>query len=340
MKQRDDLLQLDRTHVVVRVRTLPEIGDLAMVMIRRYPAALLIGFALGALPWAIANAALLSWIPLQESNYGLLDEEAFGEMTRYCMWMMLLVILQTPIAGVFTTIYLGDAVFEQRPTWSSVFKEAKENLWRWFYVLGVLRLAAPTMAFLVLRIGSEFNAFADVIVPLCLIVGATLIRGGRPFMPEILLLEKCPLRETTPNAITAKRRSKSLHTPMASELSGRFVSVSFIFFWVFLSVLYTLVFVKGIATNDWTWGLFLLLVLFPAALWIVASLSILIRLLSYLDTRIRLEGWEVELSVRAEAIRQFGEEAAINPAARPDANPSVDPVVPELLPTENAGASR
>ena len=47
----------------------------------------------------------------------------------------------------------------------------------------------------------------------------------------------------------------------------------------------------------------------PAAAWVIGALSILIRLLNYLDTRIRLEGWEVELAVRAEAIRQFGDDA-------------------------------
>ena len=68
-----------------------KIGDLAMVMIRRYPLALLVGFALGALPWAIANAALLSWIPISEAAYGLDDEEAMLELSRYTAWMMLLV---------------------------------------------------------------------------------------------------------------------------------------------------------------------------------------------------------------------------------------------------------
>ncbi len=39
----------------------------------------------------------------------------------------------------------------------------------------------------------------------------------------------------------------------------------------------------------------------------MAGLSVLIRFLSYLDARIRLEGWEVDLAVRAEAQRQFGD---------------------------------
>ena len=41
-------MQLDQTHVKVRLRTMAEIGDLALIMVRRYPAAILVGFAAGA----------------------------------------------------------------------------------------------------------------------------------------------------------------------------------------------------------------------------------------------------------------------------------------------------
>jgi hypothetical protein len=41
----------------------------------------------------------------------------------------------------------------------------------------------------------------------------------------------------------------------------------------------------------------------PFALWIVASFFSVVRFLSYLDRRIRNEGWEVELVLRAEAER-------------------------------------
>jgi hypothetical protein len=330
-------MQLDRTHVVIRLRTLSEIGDLAMVMIRRYPAALLVGFALGALPWLMANAALLSWIPLQESSYGLDDEEALVEISRYCLWMALLVFAQTPAAGVLTTLYLGQAVFEQRPTWSSVFSETKRQFWKWFYVLAVRRLAVPAMILVGLRMGQPADPFFDIAVPLMLLVMISLIRGGRPFLPEILLLEQCPLRARSEHVITANKRSRSLHKPMSSELSGRFMAVCFILSWLFLSVLYSLVWVRGIATGQWNWGLVTLLVLLPVALWAVAGLSVLIRLLSYLDTRIRLEGWEVELAVRAEAMRQFGEEAGLFPVQEQMAEPVrlAEPVpLAELVPDQ------
>ncbi len=302
-------MQLDRTHVVIRLRTLSEIGDLAMVMIRRYPAALLIGFAVGAIPWAIGNAVLLSWIPLNEAAYGLDDEEALAEISRYMAWMALLVTLQTPAAGVLTTLYLGQAVFEQRPTWASVFGESKRQFARWFWVLGGKRLALPAMLVLAFRWGQPVNWFWDVIVPIAFVIALTTIRSSRPFMPEILLLEQCPIRSDSEAVITMGRRSKSLHSPVASDLGGRFLAVSFVLFWMLLSVLYTLIWIRGIATGFWTWDLWVLLVMYPLALWTVAGVSVLVRLLSYLDTRIRLEGWEVELAIRAEAMRQFGDEA-------------------------------
>ena len=317
-------MQLDKTHVVIRVRTLSEIGDLALVMLRRYPSALLIGFLFGALPWIICNAALLSWIPYFETEYDIWqDEESFAELARYCSWMCVLVFLQAPAAGVLTTIYLGQAVFEQRPTWGNVVSEAKAQFGRWFYVLGIKRLAIPVIVLLAFRFDTPADGFFDVMLPIVIVLIVALIRASRPFLPEILLLEQCPLADNTNRLITAGRRSKSLHSPLGSELSGRFVAVSLILFWMFASVLYTMFAARELLGGTRALDTFFFLVLFPVALWVVAGASVLVRLLNYLDARIRLEGWEVELAVRAEAIRQFGEEGSTRQrvtAKTPDQN--------------------
>ena len=302
-------MQLDQTHVVIRVRTLSEIGDLALVMIRRYPTALSIGFFAGALPWVLINAALLTWIPVNEMEFGFGDGQAAAELWRYLTWMMLLVVMQTPIAGVLTTIFLGQAVFEHQPTWRSVFVEGRRQFWRWFWTLGVKRLVVPAVIVLALRYGQPANGFFDVFVPLVLLITTAVIRSSRPFLPEIILLEQCALRSKQQQGISAKRRSRALHAPIGGELSGRYVAVSFVLFFLMLSVYYTLFWFRGIAFGVWHHDLLALTVFYPLALWLVAGLSVIVRLLSYLDTRIRLEGWEVELAIRAEAIRQFGEDA-------------------------------
>ena len=134
------------------------------------------------------------------------------------------------------------------------------------------------------------------------------ISGWR--QPKILLYAHGGLNSESDSVISIKRRSNSLHVPMASDLSGRFVVMANVFSWLLLSVLYTLIWFRGIAFGQSNFmDLFVLLVLFPLALWTVAAVSVVIRLLGYLDTRIRLEGWEVELAIRAEAMRQFGEDA-------------------------------
>ena len=91
-----------------------------------------------------------------------------------------------------------------------------------------------------------------------------------------------------------------------SELSGRFVAVAMILAGLVFTCFYTMIWFRGIIVGYWnTMNLTVLLVFFPLALWLVAGVSVIIRLLNYLDTRIRLEGWEVELAFRAEALRQL-----------------------------------
>ena len=337
-------MQLDQTHVVIRLRKFTEIGDLSLIMMRRYPEALLVGFGAGAIGWAITNMFLLGWIPWEESIYGLDDEAAFGEVSRYIIWMTLLVILQTPAAGVFATLYLGQAVFEKRPTWKYVTSEVKRQFKRWFWVLGIRRLAVPTMILLAFRWGQPASGFWDIFIPLIILGWAAVVRGNRPFAPEILLLEQCPLRGSSESVITMAKRSKSLHGPMSSELTGRFASVSLILVGIALSCFYTLIWFRGITLGYWNFmNLTVLLVFFPLALWLVASASVIIRLLNYLDTRIRLEGWEVELSVRAESLRQFGSEA---PASTSPQSPkrkaaeASDSANPESKRHQTAGANR
>lgn len=301
-------MQLDRTHIVIRKRMQTEIADLALVMIRCYPRALLLGFTAGALPWAIANTVLLAWIPIRESEYGFGDQDASRELFRYLSWMSLLVIAQTPIAGVGTTYFLGQAVFEKQPTWSSVWKEIRRQFGSWFWWLGMLRLPVPIMALLAVRWGQPFDPFFDVFVLLFVLAWVAFVRAGRPFVPEIILLEQCPRTSDDERVVTFAKRVRALHRPMTGELTSRMITVACGAIVMVIALNYTLGWLRGIAVGQWDSDLFSLLFLFPLSLWIVAGISVYFRLLSYLDTRIRLEGWEVELAMRAEELRQFGRE--------------------------------
>lgn len=301
-------MQLDQTHVAIRSRTMTEISDLAMVMIRSYPSALLFGFAVGTLPWAVLNALLLGWIPIVEYRFATYDEDMAGNLAKYQVLMALLVFLQTPAAGVLTTIYVGQAVFESRPPWRSVFREARDSFWRWFWVLGILRGPVPLMTVVLFNWGQDLAYDLDYLWPILLALWVAVLRGNRPFLPEILLLERCPLRtKRKPEAIAVNRRSAALHRPMAGELFGRFIAMSSLLIALSMLGFYSLLWLRGVLFGLWEWDALVYLVLYPLSLWAAGALSVLIRFLSYLDTRIRLEGWEVQLAVRAEALRQFGE---------------------------------
>lgn len=307
-------MQLDQTHLVIRKRVQTEIADLALVMIRKYPTALLIGLTLGAIPWAILNWCLLAWIPIREAEFGLSDDDAAMELYRYLAWMTLLVFAQAPAAGAWTTYYLGQSVFEKRPTWASVRSQVRKFFPRWFWHLAVIRLTIPVMIFLAVRWGQPFDQTADFVVYFAVLAWLLIVRAGRPFLPEIILLEQCPVRSEDPSAITLRRRMRVLHKPMAGELTARMFNVSVAATIVVLAVFYTFGFLRGITLGEWNQDSFSYLVLFPAALWLVAIISVYYRLLNYLDTRIRLEGWEVELAVRAEEVRQFGQQDSLSPA--------------------------
>jgi hypothetical protein len=302
-------MQLDRTHVVIRARTLTEISDLALAMIRTYPFAAIVGFFLGALPWAIANTLLLGWIPIDEYRYATWDEEMSWALTMYQWLMAVLVFLQTPAAGVLTTIYIGQAVFESRPTWRSVFKESMNLFWRWFWVLGIVRGPIPIMVLLLMAGRQSLDSAGMYVIAIMLAVGIAILRSSRPFLPEILLLERCPLR-TGPrkDAITASRRSRALHRPITGELIGRFLAMAALLAAFAMLGFYSLLWIRGVMFAMWEWDAFVYLVLYPISLWAAGAFSVLVRFLSYLDARIRLEGWEVQLAVRAEAIRQFGDQ--------------------------------
>jgi hypothetical protein len=303
-------VQLDQTHVAIRVRTLSEIGDLALVLLHRYPSTLLVGFLIGAAPWIIFDALLLYWIPITEAQFGLDDPEAMRELSRYAAWMALLVFLQTPLAGMVTTIYLGQAVFEKKPSWRSALRIAKKQFGRAFYCLGIRRLAVPAMLVCLIRLFQPADVFFDVTIPIGIFLVAVVIRAGRPYLPEMILLEMCPLRSKNPNEITLARRARALHRPAGGDVGSRWLAVGVTLLVIFAGLFYSLVWVRGILTGYWNFGLITWLLLYPLALWAIGGLSVIVRMLAYLDTRIRLEGWDVELAMRAEAIRQFGEDSA------------------------------
>ena len=137
---------------------------------------------------------------------------------------------------------------------------------------------------------------------------ALLIRACWPFAPEILGLELCPLQSSSGADITYGQRSRGLHRLLVADNIARFIGAAFVGSALTGMLLGSCLFVKGTSTGDWTWNGWFDHLLLPATLWIVGTVVAVFRFLSYLDSRIRLEGWEIELRLRAEADRLLAAE--------------------------------
>jgi len=135
-----------------------------------------------------------------------------------------------------------------------------------------------------------------------LLVIGLLVRSIRPYVTKIFILERAPWSASSDSRITFGKRSRSLHSA-GSGLFGRFV-VSMIFgvalVAAFFGMIYTLHSWLGFKVGL---GYVEKAVFWPLSLWLVAGFFSVVRFLSYIDLRIRQEGWEVELSLKAEAVR-------------------------------------
>ncbi|HBO43156.1 MAG TPA: hypothetical protein DD670_04320, partial [Planctomycetaceae bacterium] len=66
----------------------------------------------------------------------------------------------------------------------------------------------------------------------------------------------------------------------------------------------------GLFVGEWNYDGAMLSHGYQAALWLVVGFFTVVRFLGYLDLRIRREGWEVELVMRAESELLAGPETA------------------------------
>ena len=269
-------MQFDQQRIAVRERTIVEIFDLALAVVRERGFALLKAFVAGALPFMLFNGLLLHGL-IDTNRYDSEDGEA---QIGYLYLMLLIVVFETPLATAPLTIYLGQTMFQDRPTGRQVaadfWRALPQLLWYQFFLRGL-------WCFM------QFTA----IVPY----------WWAPYLNEIILLEKNPLRARSHRGVSTSIRSNLLHGASRGMLFGRWlVSVLcgtvmvFALFFAIWSILSKL-------AGHWLSDEVAYLVLWPVALWSVLGFFAVVRFLAYLDLRIRHEGWEVELLMRAEAAR-------------------------------------
>jgi hypothetical protein len=290
-------VQLDRTTIAIRERGILDTLDLSLHVLRIYAAPLTGAMALGVIPWVLINHFLLGWMvdPVDR-------DIAFP--FRFVWHITILIFLEAQVAAVFATAYLGEAVFFERPSLrdivSRVVKMGPRVVWCQLLLRGV---APAILILLAIERGSRFDVFLEGVLPVMLVMYAGIMRAFRPFMNEIVLLERNPLASKNAQMMTVGKRSAMLHGPSSGELFLRWCVSALIAVGLMLAIFGTVLFVSGVFLHNWTLSPRMIQLVLPTAMWITAGYFAVVRFLSYLDIRIRQEGWEVELRLRAEAIR-------------------------------------
>jgi hypothetical protein len=271
-------MQLDKTYIAIRERDYLEILDLSLRVVQRFLAPLGLALLAGVLPMAIVSHL---WA---NDAAALADDQEW--MVQYTLWINILAVLLAPLATAPATLLLGQAMFMERVSPRRIARDFLGSLPQ------LILFQVGLRGLLMLLIVPAFYPFVF-----------------QPYLGEIVLLERNPLsqprkgRDPATRRITTSMRVKLLHGGSGGELFGRWLGSLVVGGMLFAMILMALVgctqWINGTADVDrLTYALCVQL-----AVWSVLGYFTVVRYLSYLDLRIRREGWEVELKMRAEAAR-------------------------------------
>jgi hypothetical protein len=292
-------MRLDNTNIAIRERGIRELFDLALVVARHWAGPLTAALACGALPIALVNHFLLRGL--------IYDSLLQEEWAAYMTCMAVLVFLEAPLATALVTVFLGQAMFAERPSLAQAARDVLPRIGQLFWYGFVVRGVLPAW-WLVFGTVTPAEPEGGIVLLVMLAFCLGLVRGLRPFLFEVILLERNPWRSSKGGLNTA-RRSKALHQPSGGELFGHFVLAVTIGSAMAMGLWLTLWYLRAHLTNQVDFAETMFIYVLPISMWLVAGYLSVVRFLSYLDLRIRHEGWEVELRMRAEGaqlVRQLG----------------------------------
>ena len=286
-------MQLDKTSIVIRERGLFELLDLTLCVLRGYGGSLLACWFVGCAPFALLNLWLFRehWHP-----------ETFGDgwMNTYLWHSLMLVMWELPLATAPMTMYLGQSLFLEQPTPGGIVRSL---LSRWGQIvffsifLRGMYLAWPTLAFI-----SDGEPGMIGLASVIAVLGLGFTFFFWPYANEVLLLERNPLFARR-GEVNTWRRVLALHGHATGDVFGRSMICMFIAGVLGMSL--------WLAAIDLHQKVMLEQEVLPAVnaayfqitIWFVAGFFTVVRFLSYLDLRIRTEGWEIELLLRAEGAK-------------------------------------
>ncbi len=266
-------VQLDQNRIAIRERAFVDVMDLALRVARVYLGPLTVIFACTVIPAMALNAWLLA------------DLIGFGELdlglgfVPYTWMMLLLVLLEAPLVTAPITLFLGQALFTERPRPGRVVRD----------LLGSL----PQMVWYQLCVRAVF-----LLVPLTWFLPYAVW----PYLSEVILLERNPWRGRS-GRLSTRARTMALHGGYVGDLFVRWIASVGVGLLLFFSAWFSLWFLSSMLLNTGVLESSIVTFCFPLAMWLVIGYLAVVRFLGYLDLRIRREGWEIELLLRAEETR-------------------------------------
>jgi hypothetical protein len=256
-------MNIDRTTIVVRERKIPELYDLALLVLRRHF-------------WALCLLALIGCGPFLLLNWWLLHGHDGDD---WWTWYpcLLLVAVEGPLATAPIAAYLGTALFDDNPRVGAALRQA---LGRWWSLLlfGLYRgLLALFPMLLVLYPAHATEVSVLERQP----VGATWKRAGAlravwssEWVTHLLIAGPL-LALGVLCVIDATQTIVSLL--MHADLLGEDDHLN--------------MYIPGMNVAP------------HLATWLVITYLAIVRFLSYIDLRTRREGWEIDLALRRAARR-------------------------------------
>jgi len=283
---------VNQTEVTIRERGKRELFDLALHVARRHFGSLCVALLIGVVPFVAFNAWALSGI-----RWDRFDSEP---QLGYVTYMTLLVFIETPIATSLMTIYLGQVLFRTRPTTRQLLQEFRRTAPQLLWYQSVVRGALFALGAAALNDWQDRNGFPEFII-WCVATWALIARGVRPYLSEVILLERNPRRASSATMMTTGRRNAALHAGFGGDSFVQMIGAGMLGTLAAGSLWLTLSYLRAEFFNAVDFDRATITVLLPIALWATAWYLAIVRFLGYLDLRIRREGWEVELRIRAEA---------------------------------------
>jgi hypothetical protein len=283
---------INQTEISIRERGKRELFDLALHVARRHFRPLCTALLIGVAPFAAFNAWALSGMRWDRYDF----ESAF----EYVTYMTLLVFIAAPLATSLMTIYLGQILFRSRPTARELIRELARSSGQLLWYQGVVRGSLLVLAAAALNRWDDYDGVAEFVI-WAVAIWAVATRGVRPYLNEVILLERNPRRANVATKMTTARRNAALHAGFGGDSFVQLIGAGIHGALAAGSVWLTLSYFRATFFNVVEADRATLTVLLPIALWLTAWFLAIVLFLGYLDLRIRREGWEVELAIRAEA---------------------------------------